>query len=87
MVLPKLSECSVAELEEMAKAINVEMVKREDERFKTLCRSAADAFNALKREFPWVSYEADVRCDCCGEGYEVNLFDLIGTLEVSHFRR
>lgn len=36
MVLPKLSECSVAELEEMAKAINVEMVKREDERFKTL---------------------------------------------------
>lgn len=86
MVLPKLNECSVSELEEMAKAIKLEMDKREDERFKALCRSAADAFNALKKEFPWVSYEVDVNCDC-GESYEINLFDMVDSLVVTHFRK
>lgn len=87
MVLPKLSECSVGELEEMAKAIKLEIDKREDERFKALCKSAADAFNALKKEFPWVSYDVDVHCDACGESYEVNLFDLTDALKVSYFRK
>lgn len=88
MMWPKLNECSHAELEEMAKAISLEMERREDARFKDLCKATADALNALKLEYPWVSYEATTHCEACGEPVEdVNIFDMVDHFEVSHFRR
>lgn len=85
---PKLNEMSCAELEEMAKAIKAEQDKREDERFMVLCKEAADALNALKLEYPWVSYEVTTHCKACGEPVEdVNIFDMVDRFEVGHFRR
>ena len=85
---PKLSEISDTELEEMAKAIKVEQNKRDDERFRVLCKAAADALNTLKLEYPWVSYEVTAYCEACGESIEDdNLFDMVDCFEVSHFRR
>lgn len=87
MVWPALSECSRTDLEEMAKAIKMEMDKRDDERFKELCKVAADALNALRLEYPWVSYEAETHCEACGEPVEVNIFDMVERFEVSRFRK
>lgn len=85
---PKLNEMSCAELEEMAKAIKAEQDRREDERFMTLCKEAANALNALKLEYPWVSYEVTTHCKACGEPVEdVNIFDMVDRFEVGHFRR
>ena len=85
---PKLNEMSCAELEEMAKAIKAEQDRREDERFMVLCKEAADALNALKLEYPWVSYEVTTHCKACGEHVEdVNIFDMVDRFEVGHFRR
>lgn len=85
---PKLSEMSASELEEMARAIKMEQDKRDDERFKVLCKSACDALNALKVEYPWVSYEVDTHCEACGEPVEdVNIFDMVERFEVGHFRK
>ena len=85
---PKLSEMSCTELEEMAKAIKCEMDKRDDERFRALCKEAADALNALKMEYPWVSYEVTTHCEACGEPVEdVNIFDMVDRFEFAHFRR
>lgn len=84
---PKLSEMSCTELEEMAKAIKAEQDKRDDERFKSLCKEAVDALNALKLEYPWVSYEVSWACEDCGEPSEANLFDMIDRFEVSRFRK
>lgn len=85
---PKLNEMSCAELEEMAKAIKAEQDRREDERFMVLCKEAADALNALKLEYPWVSYEVTTHCKACGEPVEdVNIFDMVDRFEVGHFRR
>ena len=82
---PKLSEMSCPELEEMAKAIKCEMDKRDDERFRVLCKEAADA---LKMEYPWVSYEVTTHCEACGEPVEdVNIFDMVDRFEFAHFRR
>ena len=85
---PKLSEMSCTELEEMAKAIKAEQDKRDDERFRALCKEAVNALNALKLEYPWVSYEVTTYCDACGEPVEdVNLFDMVDRFEVGHFRK
>lgn len=85
---PKLSEMSCTELEEMAKAIKAEQDRRDDERFMVLCKEAADALNALKLEYPWVSYEVTTHCEACGEPVEdVNIFDMVDRFEVGHFRR
>ena len=84
---PKLSEMSCAELEEMAKAIKAEQDRRDDERFKTLCKEAVNALNALKMEYPWVSYEVTAHCEACGEPIEVNLFDMVDHFEVGYFRK
>ena len=85
---PKLSEMSCTELEEMAKAIKAEQDRREDERFMVLCKEAADALNALKLKYPWVSYEVTTHCKACGEPVEdVNIFDMVDRFEVGHFRR
>ena len=85
---PKLSEMSCTELEEMAKAIKAEQDRRDDERFKSLCKEAANALNALKIEYPWVSYEVTAHCEACGESLDdVNLFDLIDHFEVGRFRK
>lgn len=85
---PQLSEMSGTELEEMAKAIKAEQDKRDDERFMVLCKEAADALNALKLEYPWVSYEVTTHCKACGEPVEdVNIFDMVDHFEVGHFRR
>lgn len=84
---PKLSEMSRTELEEMAKAIKVEQDKRDDERFKALCNQACIALNALKLEYPWVSYEVSWACEDCGEPSEANIFDMIDHFEVSRFRK
>ncbi len=83
----KLSEMSGTELEEMAKAIKAEQDKRNDERFRTLCKEAADALNALKLEFPWVSYEVTAYCEACGQPEDANLFDMVGHFEAGHFRK
>ena len=85
---PKLNEMSCAELEEMAKAIKAEQDRREDERFMVLCKEAADALNALKLEYPWVSYDVTTHCKTCGEPVEdVNIFNMVDRFEVGHFRR
>ena len=85
---PKLSKMSGTELEEMAKAIKAEQDRREDERFMVLCKEAADALNALKLEYPWVSYEVTTHCKACGEPVEdVNIFNMVDRFEVGHFRR
>lgn len=84
---PKLSEMSCTELEEMAKAIKAEQDKRDDERFKSLCKDAADALNALKLEYPWVSYDVSWTCEDCGEAIEANIFDGTSRFEASRFRR
>jgi hypothetical protein len=84
---PKLSEMSCTELEEMAKAIKAEQDKRDDERFRALCKEAANALNALKLEYPWVSYEVTAYCEACGQPEDVNLFDMVDSFEVSHFRK
>ena len=85
---PKLSEMSCTELEEMAKAIKAEQDRREDERFLVLCNEAANALNALKMEYPWVSYDVTTHCKTCGEPVEdVNIFDMVDRFEVGHFRR
>ncbi len=84
---PKLSEMSCTELQEMAKAIKVEQDKRDDERFKALCKEIATALNALKLEYPWVSYEVTTHCDACGEPVDVNLFDMVNRFEAGHFRK
>jgi hypothetical protein len=84
---PKLSEMSDIELEEMAKAIKAEQDKRDDERFRALCKEAANALNALKSEFPWVSYEVTAYCEACGQPKDANLFDIVGRFEVGHFRK
>ena len=85
---PKLSEMSGTELEEMAKAIKAEQDRREDERFLVLCNEAANALNALKMEYPWVSYDVTTHCKTCGEPVEdVNIFDMVDRFEVGHFRR
>lgn len=47
---PKLSEMSDTELEEMAKAIKAEQGKRDDERFKALCKEAAIALKLIISE-------------------------------------
>ena len=83
----KLSELSCSELEEMANAIKAEQDRRDNERFKVLCKEAADALNALKAEYPWVSYEATTHCEACGEPVDVNLFDMVDRFEFGHFRR
>lgn len=79
---PKLSEMSGTELEEMAKAIKAEQDRREDERFLVLCNEAA---NALKMEYPWVSYDVTTYCDAWPE--DVNIFNMVDRFEVGHFRR
>lgn len=85
---PKLNEMSCTELEEMAKAIKAEQDRRDDERFKSLCKEAANALNALKMEYPWVSYEVTAHCEACGEPLDdINLFDLIDHFEVGRFRK
>lgn len=85
---PKLSEMSGTELEEMAKAIKAEQDRREDERFLVLCNEAANALNALKMEYPWVSYDVTTHCKACGEPVgDVNIFDMVDRFEVGHFRR
>lgn len=84
---PKLSEMSGAELEEMAKAIKAEQDKRDDERFKSLCKEAANALNALKSEYPWAFYEITTYCEACGESIEVNLFDMVDRFEADHFKK
>lgn len=84
---PKLSEMSDTELEEMAKAIKAEQDKRDDERFRALCKEAANALNALKSEFPWVSYEVTAYCEACGQPEDANLFDMVDRFEVGHFRK
>ena len=85
---PKLSEMSGTELEEMAKAIKAEQDRREDERFLVLCNEAANALNALKMEYPWVSYDVTTYCEACGEPVEdVNIFNMVDRFEVGHFRR
>lgn len=84
----KLDVMSAAELEEMAKAIKAEQDRRDDERFRALCNQACIALNALKLEYPWVSYEVTTHCEACGEPVEdVNLFDMVDRFEVGHFRR
>ena len=82
---PKLSEMSGTELEEMAKAIKAEQDKRDDERFRVLCNEAANALNALKMEYPWVSYDVTTYCDAWPE--DVNIFNMVDRFEVGHFRR
>ena len=72
------------ELEEIANTIKVE---RDNARFKVLCKEAADALNALKAEYPWVSYEVTTHCEACGEPIDVNLFDMVDRFEFGHFRR
>lgn len=84
---PKLSDMSANELEEMAKAIKAEQDKRDDERFKALCNQACIALNALKLEYPWVSYDVSWACEDCGEAIEANIFDMIDSFEVGRFRR
>lgn len=84
---PKLSEMSCTELEEMARAIKAEQDKRDDERFIVLCKEAANALNALKLEYPWVSYEVTTYCEACGQPEDVNLFEMVDHFEVGHFRR
>ena len=84
---PKLSELSCSELEEMANAIKAEQDRRDNERFKILCKEAADALNALKAEYPWVSDQAPTHCEPCGEPVDVNLFDMVDRFEFGHFRR
>ena len=84
---PKLSEMSGTELEEMAKAIKAEQDRREDERFLVLCNEAANALNALKMEYPWVSYDVTTYCEACGEPEDVNIFNMVDRFEVGHFRR
>ena len=84
---PKLSELSCTELEAMANAIKAEQDKRDNERFKILCKEAADALNALKLEYPWVSYGVTTHCEYCGEPVDVNLFDMVDRFEFGHFRR
>ena len=83
----KLSELSCTELEEMANAIKAEQDKRDNERFKILCKEAADALNALKLEYPWVSYEVTTHCEACDEPVDVNLFDMVDRFEFGHFRK
>ena len=83
----KLSELSCSELEEMANAIKAEQVRRDNERFKVLCKEAADALNALKAEYPWVSYEVTTHCEACDEPVDVNLFDMVDRFEFGHFRK
>lgn len=84
---PRLSDISGAELEEMAKAIKAEQNKRDDERFKNLCKEAANALNALKLEYPWVSYKVTTYCEACGEPEDINLFDIVNHFEVDYFRK
>ena len=83
----KLSELSCSELEEMANAIKAEQVRRDNERFRVLCKEAADALNVLKAEYPWVSYEVTTYCEACGEPVDVNLFDMVDHFELGHFRK
>lgn len=63
MNLPRLKDCSMSELEEMAKAIKMEMDCRDEARFKELTKIAADALNALRLEYPWVSYDVETHCE------------------------
>lgn len=87
MDFPSLKHCSAAELEEMAKAIKAEMDSREDERFRTLCKEACDALNALRLEFPWISFTVMHNCDVCGEATDVNLFEAVEVFTPSAFTR
>lgn len=87
MSLPNLKNCSLNELEEMAKMIKSEMDARENERFRTLCAQACSALNALRKEFPWVSFTFEHDCECCGEPTEVNLFEAVEVFTPSGFTR
>lgn len=84
---PRLKDCSISELEEMAKAIKMEMDSRDEARFKELSKIAADALNVLRMEYPWVSYDINCGCEACGESVEVNIFDAVDRFEASRFRR
>lgn len=84
---PKLNEISRIELEEAVKAIKIEIDKRDNERFRALCKEAADALNALKIEYPLVSYNVTTYCEACGEPVDVNLLNMVDCFEVGHFHK
>lgn len=80
------------ELVALQDQINHEMKVREQEKFQKLAQNAADALNALKDAYPYISlfvssedvaYDA---VDCCGD-FEVNVFDCFDHFTAKDFIR
>lgn len=77
-----IKKLSFDELQELRRSINKEIVDRQEERFCELARHAANAFNELKEEFPFV--QLNVSLD--EEDYsEINIFNCFNHLTEHNF--
>ena len=77
-----IKKLSFDELNELNAAIHKEIVNRKEERFCELARHAANAFNELKEEYPFVELNITLdEDDYC----EINIFDYFNHLTEHSF--
>lgn len=72
-----LEKMSTVELNALAMLIREEQEKREADRFNELAKTACDALNAIKLEFPCAEMRVKVHCSGCEMTDDFNLFELV----------
>ena len=81
----KFDNLTADQLDQLAAAVAAEKEKRKKSRFNELTTAAADALNALVKEFPFVSFNIDYECYECNCVDTVNLFDTVTHFDASYF--
>ena len=81
----KFDNLTVDQLDQLAAAVAAEKEKRKESRFNELATAAADALNALVKEFPFVSFNIDFECEECDCADTVNLFDAVTRFDARYF--
>ena len=74
------------ELVALKEQVSIEMKLRDQEKFQTLAKNAADALNALRDAYPTVGLYIDGYADC-GDSYETDVFEHFDRFEAFHFDR
>ena len=82
-----LEKMSMVELDALAMLIREEKDKREAGRFDELVKTACDALNAIRLEFPWAEMRVEMHCSECEMTDDFNLFDLVECFSAAKFSR
>ena len=82
-----LEKMSMVELDALAMLIREEKDKREAGRFDELVKTACDALNAIRLEFPWAEMRVEFHCSECETTDDYNLFEIFSSFSPKDFSR